>query len=231
VTPRELVDSVMSDPPQVHAMDGEHLADTRLGVYSTSRRCYELMAEFCTPESVTLETGCGISTVLLTTIGATHTSVVGFATESDRMRKHLDARGIVHDRTTFAIGWSDEILPTLAETPLDLVLIDGGHGFPTPIIDWYYAAGRLRQGGLLIIDDVNLPAVAMLVETLDKDPRWTTVESDGKWVALRRESEGGLREDWFRQPYLQVRRPLVQRTRIALGRVRQAVTGRGESKP
>lgn len=220
----------MSDPPQVHAMDGEHLADTRLGVYSTSRRCYELMAEVCTSESATLETGCGISTVLLTRIGTTHTSVVGFGTEADRMRQHLDSRAVVHDRTTFSIGWSDEVLPRLPDTPLDLVLIDGGHGFPTPIIDWYYSAGRLRQGGLLVIDDVHLPAVEMLVGILDKDPRWTTVESGGKWVAFRRESTGALREDWFRQPHLQIRRPLVQRARIALGRVRQAAMRSGESK-
>ena len=53
----------------------------------------------------------------------------------------------------------------LPPEPLDFVLIDGGHGFPTPMLDWFYGAGRLRRGGVAVFDDVQLPAVAMLVGT------------------------------------------------------------------
>lgn len=217
----------MLHPPMVHALDGEHIADTRLTVYSTARRCYELIAEFCTPDSVTLETGCGLSTALLGLIGSSHTSVVAYASEAERLLKHMQEQSIPTDSVTFAHGWSDEVLPRMEPTPLDLVFIDGGHGFPTPILDWYYAGGRLRVGGLLILDDVSLPAVALLVDVLKQDPRWRTVEGDGKWLALERLAGGSLREDWFRQPHLKPARSLRRRISGRLRRAQAVLTSSG----
>jgi hypothetical protein len=87
--------------------------------------------------------------------------------------------------------------------PLDLVLVDGGHGFPTPILDWYYGAGRLRQGGVVIVDDLQLRQVRLgLMEFLDADLRWERVESTGKWAAYRRLTTGNLREEWRDQAFL-----------------------------
>ena len=43
---------------------------------------------------------------------------------------------------------SDEVLVRQDpyDRPLDVVFVDGGHGFPVPMIDWFYGAGRLRRG-------------------------------------------------------------------------------------
>ena len=68
------------------------------------------------------------------------------------------------------------------------------------IIDWYYGAGRLRQGGILIVDDIQLPQVASsLKRFLARDPRWQRVRSTPKWNAYRRSSTGPLGEEWTAQ--------------------------------
>ena len=72
----------------------------------------------------------------------------------------------------FEIGRSDERLPGLAATDLDLVLIDGAHGFPMPFLDWYYTAERLKVGGLLIIDDTQLWTGHTLKCYLQHEPEW-----------------------------------------------------------
>ena len=58
---------------------------------------------------------------------------------------------------------------------LDLVFIDGAHGYPTPIVDWVYACSLLARHGIVIVDDTPLP-VAALLGFLERDPRWEPVE-------------------------------------------------------
>lgn len=94
------------------------------------------------------------------------------------------------------------MLPTLPKRELDLFFIDGGHGFPTPMIDWYYGAWRLRRGGFVVIDDIHLSAVRLLLDYLDADLRWNAAERTGKWAAYERMSEGRLREEHSAQGFL-----------------------------
>ncbi len=190
------IETVMADPPQVHyGAPG--------GVWRTDRSCYEFIATALPDEGArTLETGCGISTVLFAMWAAEHVCVVPSAAEVDACRAYLQQRGQL-DRVVFEVGWSDEVLPRLTGPPLDLVLVDGGHGFPAPIVDWYYAASRLREGGLVILDDMQLPQVRLgLHEFLAADPRWECVEASEKWAAYRRLTAGHLREEWREQAFL-----------------------------
>ena len=82
------------------------------------------------------------------------------------------------------------------------MFIDGCHGFPSSIIDWFYAAGRLRREGVVVFDDVQLPHVSLLIESfIEPDDRWQELETTPKWRAYRRMSEGFLGEEWFVQPF------------------------------
>jgi predicted O-methyltransferase YrrM len=195
-----LLDRLLADPPAVHAMQvGD---DPEIGIWSTDRDCYELLADHASPVARTLETGSGLSTVLLAALGAQHTCVTPAQDEADRIPGYCATHGIDTSSVTFEIGCSDEVLPRLSsEPPLDLVPIDGNHGYPTPMLDWYSAGSRLRPGGLLVLDDIVLPAVAHLRAFLDRDPRFATDRRTEKWAAYRRVTDGDLRQDWFEQPF------------------------------
>jgi predicted O-methyltransferase YrrM len=215
VNPQAVVERLLADPPRVHPNEPE------FGVWRTERACYELIASRCPPKARTLETGLGVSTALFLALGAQHTCVVVSANEVEAIRRYCEQRSIPTDGLRVELGLSEDVLPRLATTGLDVVFIDGGHGFPTPIIDWYYGGGLLRRGGVVVFDDLQLPAVSVMVGYLDADPRWRALSRTAKWAAFERLSEGPLTEDHWAQPFLTPQRPLWKR---ALGRVKRALT-------
>lgn len=199
LTARSLaIATVVADPPRVH----EHMG-AQDGVYGTALDCYEFLARHAVPGARTLETGLGISTALFAVWGTEHTCVVYDQHEVDVLRAWADERDIDLSRMTFEVGMTDEVLPRLEPTELDLVFIDGGHAFPMAIIDWYYTAGRLRDAGVVVFDDVQLGSVRLgLFDFLQGDPRWEPVAMTGKWAACVRRASGSLREGHEAQAFL-----------------------------
>src|SRR4051794_28957762 len=127
----DLVDRLLREPPAVHAMDLSD--DPAIGVWSTARDCYLLLAENAGPGMQTLETGSGLSTILLAALGARHTCVTPARSEVERIIAYCEQHDIDTANVTFEIGCSDDVLPALpADQQFDVVLIDGNHGFPTP---------------------------------------------------------------------------------------------------
>ena len=172
-------------------------------MWSAGGGCYEFLARHCAPGARTLETGLGVSTVLFAMWGTEHICVVRSEDEVRRWREHCQSRGIGGDSVRFELGRSHDALPRLQVEPLDLVFVDGSHGFPAPIIDWFYAGEHLRRNGVIVFDDTHLPHVRLgLFEFLEKDPRWTRLESTGRWAAYRKDRVGPLSEDWTEQPFL-----------------------------
>ncbi len=198
---------VVADPPNVH--DG-----APGGVWGTSPACYEFIANTLPHDAVSLETGLGMSTVMFSLWSRRHVCVVGSSGQVDSLKRHCAARGIPVTHVEFAVGTSDVVLPTLELEPVDLFLIDGGHGFPAPVIDWYYGSLWLRAGGVVVVDDIQLPSVHdFLIRFLEKDPRWSRVAGDHKWVAYRKDGDFSIREEWTDQAFLGPRR-LPTGTRI-----------------
>jgi predicted O-methyltransferase YrrM len=113
------------------------------------------------------------------------------------------------------VGPSHDTLPTIERSGevRDLVLIDGSHGFPLPMVDWFYGAATLREGGILVVDDVNLAAVRALRGFLDQDPRWEPLAGTDKWRAWRRLHSGTLLEDWTEQVFYRSRRDRIRQLR------------------
>lgn len=187
----------MANPPRVHPGAPDNAA------WSTEQSCYRFMADQVGNGSRTLETGAGVSTALFAAWGCNHVAVVPFADEVAALEQYFDEQGIDRHSLTFDLRPSEVALPTLAgASPFDLVLVDGCHGFPSPIIDWFYGAGLLRKGGVVVFDDIQLPQVESLLSTfIEPDQRWEMVASTSKWKAFRRLSEGPLGEDWLSQPF------------------------------
>ncbi len=121
------------------------------------------------------------------------------------------------------------MLPTLDPGPLDLVMVDGCHGFPFPQLDWYYAAAHLVDGGILIVDDSSSRRPYELRRYLEDDPRWERLHVGSQWVAFKRLGQGSLDEEWTEQTF---HRPVALRVQAArrqargtLGRLRKKLRG------
>jgi predicted O-methyltransferase YrrM len=223
-----IVEQILADPPVVHPMEGG-AAEPRMGVWATEPSCYRFLAERCEPGSRTLETGSGLSTVLFAALGADHVCCTAGQEEADRVLEHCRTRGIDASGVRFEVGSSHRTLPPLeaAGVVRDIVLIDGSHAFPFPAVDWFYGAALLGPGGLLVVDDLVLPAVDVLVRFLERDPRWRRAGGTDKWRAWERTTGGTLSEDWTEQPFYRRRRDaLLAPFRRITGKVRHELSKR-----
>ena len=84
-------------------------------------------------------------------------------------------QGVDISRLTFEVGPSDDVLPRLEPTELDLTFIDGSHAFPAAIVDWSMppaacATEDLRHGRHPAPD-----GALGLFEFFAKDPRWELI--------------------------------------------------------
>jgi hypothetical protein len=162
------VDKLVEDKPQFH-LDRGNLTNAWSVHADTLRYIYGLLS----PGAVTLETGCGQTTVVFAMAGAKHTCVMPMAEEAARVQDYCTKLGLQSD-ITFVIESSDVALPSDPRIPakLDFVLIDGAHAFPAPIIDWHYTARKLKIGGILGVDDYRMPSVRVLHDFLCEEEEW-----------------------------------------------------------
>lgn len=192
--------------------------------WDISREVLEFLTGHVREGDCTLETGAGASTMVFAAQGATHTAVTPSEDEVAAITAEADRRGIAMDKVHFALGYSQDVLPTLAGD-LDLVLIDGGHGFPIPAVDFTYTAPRLKVGGHLLIDDVDLWTGRMLVQFLDDEDAWSRVAIlRGRTAVYRLDAPFSLRE-WTNQPGVVKRSRLPQTWRKARNALALAARG------
>ena len=145
----------------------------------------------------TLETGAGSSTIVFAAAGAEHEAITPAAEEEERIRGICADRGIDTSRVTFRLGASHEVLPAWEARPLDLVLIDGAHGFPYPILDWWHLAPHVKIGGRMLVDDAYMPPVAALVDGLRGQPGWQVEGAVGhRTIVVRKTSDAVPAFDW-----------------------------------
>lgn len=151
----------------------------------------------------TLETGCGVSTVLFAIKGCDHVCVTPDEYAIARIRAFCDEQGISAARITFKVGQSEAILPATDLGDLDLVLIDGSHSFPATFIDWYYTASHLRVGGTLVIDDTHLWTGEVLKSFLLEEDEWE-IDRDfaPRSVAFTKAKELVSNKGWWSQRYV-----------------------------
>jgi predicted O-methyltransferase YrrM len=169
------------------------------------------------PGQHTVETGAGLSTVVFALRGAEHVCVTPAVSEVEKIRAYCASRDIDLGSVQFAVGRSENILPTLSLGDLDLVLIDGGHGFPTPFVDWCYTAERLRVGGLLVIDDIHLWTGRVLRDFLAEEPGWSLrTEFPMRAVVFEKTAPMPALPEWFAQPFVRRRSHRVATPRHAL---------------
>jgi hypothetical protein len=121
------------------------------------------------------ETGCGLSTVILSNLVERHLCFTIAAGNS--LSKVQAAPHIRQENVSFVVGPSQLTLPRFSfPHHLDSVLIDGAHGFPFAQLDYNFLYPHIRRGGLLVVDDIHIPVVKQLYEVLKEDAMWKHLE-------------------------------------------------------
>lgn len=187
---------VLHDPPKPHEdSQGRFMV---MGLTEAALRfIFDNVDESC----ATLETGCGLSTVIFALRGSRHTVIAPAPREFEITKAYCSDRGIPTGQIDFIPDVSQNVLPKVKTLPLDLVLIDGGHGFPTPYLDWFYTAGKLKKGGFLLVDDVWLWSCEILRDFLVEQPQWEFVaEYEGRTAVFRKIEDGSEWLEWTQQP-------------------------------
>jgi hypothetical protein len=163
VSATPITDELRTAPPGLHG-DGEY--------WGLAWAALEWLERSVTPGWSTLETGSGSSTIVLASRGAVHEALTPDAGEEERIRRRCADLGVDSGSVTFRIGPSHELLAHWEPRPLDLVLVDGAHGFPYPILDWWHVAPHVKLGGTVLLDDAYLPAVAAIVDFARSSGAW-----------------------------------------------------------
>jgi predicted O-methyltransferase YrrM len=202
------LNSILNDSPACYGIDPE-----------VARFLYDSVSD----QNKTLETGSGISTLVFALKGTDHIAITPNAAEAAAIEKYAGINHVPLDRVKFVIEPSDRYLPGCELKDLDLVLIDGKHAFPWPIIDWFYTADRLKQGGILVLDDLQMPSVSILKDFLAEDPRWRLVRSFGKRTLAVKKAAASVHDvAWHMQPYVTRRYGRKARLMNVLGLNRRA---------
>jgi Methyltransferase domain len=184
---------LLEEPPKLHRWEDfnpvdDTAAEEGLVNWGTRGSFLKLMVEMVTPESLTLETGSGLSTVCFAIIGSQHICVSPSQKEHNRIRRYCSEQQISTERIRFIPMRSDAALPSLdlGGRKLDFVLIDGSHTFPEPFIDYHYVNDHLKIGGTIAVDDLDIPSVGMLHKFLTSDPTYELVKIDALKTGIYR---------------------------------------------
>ncbi len=118
------------------------------------------------PFHSTVETGSGGSTIVLSHLSTNHTA---FAIEgADRTITGLrQCADLKNDAVTFIEGETKDTLPAYrSPAAVDLILLDGPHAYPMPQLEFTFLFPLLRNGGWLVLDDIQIPSVHELFRFL-----------------------------------------------------------------
>ena len=172
----------------------------------TNRVLRAIAAHHPRPLLRTAETGTGRTTLLLSHASREH---VVFAADDagngDSLERVRTSTLLAGETTCFVVGPTQLTLPRYEFTDeLDLVLIDGPHAFPFPCLEYYYFAPHVRSGGLLIVDDINIPSIRFMYEFLRKDAMWrrnAVVDTTAFFTRTEAPTLDPLGDGWWLQGY------------------------------
>lgn len=217
----DLLEKILAERPKFHRGDTEtkvalvpgktflrgssfdSITENRPGDYGIDSAVARFIYDSVSEHSNTLETGAGASTLVFALRGSVHTAITPNVEEVDAIRAYAQANQISLERVEFVIEPSDTYLPRCTHQDLDLVLIDGKHAFPWPIIDWFYTAEKLKEQGILVLDDLQMSSVSILRDFIREDDRWQYVRSFGKRTLAARKIAKSIHEvSWHMQPYI-----------------------------
>jgi hypothetical protein len=179
----------------------------------------EALARHAAARTITrsVETGAGKSTLLLSHLSEQHTV---FALDAGQSLTRAAGDALLRkDRVRFIDGPSQHTLMNHHFTePLQLVFIDGPHGFPFPNMEYWKLYPHLDTGGLLVIDDIHIPTIRQLFDFLREDAMFRLLETVGKTAFFERtaaETFSPVEDGWWLQNYNTRRFPVPYESRTS----------------
>jgi hypothetical protein len=125
------------------------------------------------PQKVAIETGAGISSLFFLAQQYTLYSF-SLAAVINRLQTYLDPNPEYRGRWHPFAGFSEETLPAFAcqqQAPIaDFCFLDGAHSIGSVFLDFIYLNRSLKQNGILVIDDTQLPGPCLLAQMLQQLP-------------------------------------------------------------
>ena len=150
------------------------------------------------------ETGSGKTTLLFSHLSSTHLT---FAIDEGNSISQVKNSPLFNARNvTFVEGCTQETLPGFNfQHKLQLVLIDGPHGYPFPDLEYFYFYPLLETGGLLLVDDIKIPTIRRMFEIISADDMFELLEIVDENLAFfkRTDAPGATltSDSWWRQGY------------------------------
>jgi hypothetical protein len=164
---------------------------------------------------VTLETGCGKSTIMFSNLSVRH-FVFAYddrdAPESSVGMVCSDPQ-FISENTVFVFGPTQRTLPSYRfpeGLQFDVILIDGPHGYPFPDLEYALLYERLKPGGILILDDVHIASIGNMYDLLREDRMYDDMGVFSTTGLLRRTALKAVPPDgdhWYEQNYNVLRFP------------------------
>ncbi|GAB4188523.1 MAG: hypothetical protein Fur006_29010 [Coleofasciculaceae cyanobacterium] len=157
-----------------------------------------------------VETGCGVSTLLLSHLSQDH-KVFALA-EGDSMSAVRSSPLLNKVNVDFIEGPTQQTLPDYKfETKLQLALIDGPHGYPFPDLEYYFIYPQLEENAILILDDIHIPNLYNMFAFLKEDEMFELMEVVGTTAFFCRTNAPLLdpvADGWWLQNYNKSRFPI-----------------------
>jgi hypothetical protein len=160
-----------------------------------------------------VETGTGKTTLLFSHLSAHH---MVFAQDDsgngDSLNVVRESPLLRRERVEFVVGPTQLTLPIHEfKSKLQLVLIDGPHGYPFPELEYFYLYPQISEGGLLILDDINIPTIFNLFTFIREDRMFELLEVVETTAFFRRTREDlfdPFGDGWWLQEYNRKRFPI-----------------------
>ena len=142
-------------------------------------------AESNAPIHHSAETGSGKTTLLFSHLSTNHQV---FALDcGDSITRVKTSCLFNSSNVTYIEGPSQLTLPHhVFRDKLQIALIDGPHGYPFPDLEYYYFYPQIEPGGLLLIDDINIPSIERMFQIVRADDMFELVEVVEYTAFLRR---------------------------------------------
>jgi hypothetical protein len=156
---------------------------------SVSRRVLNAIVDHAReigPVENSVETGSGKSTLLFSHLSKNH---VVFALENGNKSISSVKRSELFNanNVTYIEGPTQKTLPRYVfNQKFDIALIDGPHAYPFPDLEYYYFYPNLIEGGLLLLDDIQIPSIRRMFEIIKGDHMFELLEVLNNMAFFRR---------------------------------------------